>query len=220
MHSALCQEHHRIDFFERFASSYDILIDLFTFGLYSKFLKRAVETLSPQNGEKILDLCSGTGRVASWIARTVGKEGEVVGMDIAKSMVEVAKNRYSKLGSLIFLRNDITQPWEYENHFDGIFISFGLHELPNKERRKVLERCYLALKVKGRIVIADFNPYVSRGRRMALLTLFKLFEKENANFFPFEQNQILEGLGFKKIKTFLVLFSLFQITLAHRSSED
>ena len=47
--------------------------------------------LAPRRGEKILDLCSGTGRVASWIAQAVGEEGEVVGMDISKSMVEVAK---------------------------------------------------------------------------------------------------------------------------------
>jgi demethylmenaquinone methyltransferase/2-methoxy-6-polyprenyl-1,4-benzoquinol methylase len=88
---------HRIDFFEKIAPYYDILVDLSTIGQYSHFLKRAFGILSPEKGEKILDLCSGTGRVASWIAQAVGEEGEVVGMDISKSMVEFAKKRYGEL---------------------------------------------------------------------------------------------------------------------------
>ncbi len=77
--------HHHITFFERIAPYYDILLDLRSFGLYAKFLRKTVEFLALQKGEEILDLCSGTGRVASWIAQTVGEKGDVIGMDIAKS---------------------------------------------------------------------------------------------------------------------------------------
>jgi len=71
---------HRIVFFEKIAPTYDFFLDLLTFGLYAKFLKRAVTILAPQKGEKILDLCSGTGRAASWMAQAVGEEGEVIGI--------------------------------------------------------------------------------------------------------------------------------------------
>jgi ubiquinone/menaquinone biosynthesis C-methylase UbiE len=79
----------RVYFFEKTAPYYDLLLDILTFGMYARFLRRAVQVLDPKEGEKILDLCSGTGRAASWIAQLVGKEGEVVGMDIAKEMLEV-----------------------------------------------------------------------------------------------------------------------------------
>ena len=206
---------YRIDFFENIAPCYDILIDFLTLGLYAKFLKRAVGILSPKNGEKILDLCSGTGRAASWIAQAVGQEGEVVGMDIAKSMVEVAKNRYRELENLIFQQKDVTESWEYQSRFDGIFISFALHELPKTERGEVLERCYLALKEDGRIVIADFNPQLSGRVKILLKTFFKLFERENLNFFSFDPYKILNGVGFKQINTFPVLYGVLHITLAH-----
>ncbi len=185
MRSALCQDYPRKDIFEKIAPHYDLLLDILTFGNYAKFLRKAVKVLGPKRGEKILDLCSGTGRVASWILQAVGEKGEVTGMDITQSMIDVAKERYGKSGNLIFLKKDVTQPWEYQNHFDGIFTSFALHELPEKYRLGVLEQSYSALKGKGRMVIADFNPQVSGIARMISLAFFKLFDRILVLFYLF-----------------------------------
>lgn len=208
--------HNRIDYFGKSAPYYDILINLLTFGQYAEFQKRAVEILAPKRGEKILDLCSGTGRVASWIAQAVGEEGEVVGMDISKSMVEWSKKRYWTLKKVVFLHQDVTKPWEYQNYFDGIFTSFAIHELLEKKRLAALEHSFLALKEKGKMVIADFNPQVSGRGKTLLLAFFKLFERENFNFFSFDQNEMLRKVGFKRIRAFPVLFGLLQITLAYK----
>jgi len=213
----ILNSHRRIDSFGRVAPCYDAVLDLITFGMYARFLRRAVEILAPRKGERILDLCSGTGRVASWIAQAVGKEGEVVGMDISKGMVEWAKKRYGGLKKVMFLHKNVTKSWEYQNYFDGIFTSFAIHELPEKKRLAAFEHSYLALKEKGRILIADFNPQISGRGKTLLLVFFKLFERENLNFFSFDQNEILRKTGFKRIRTFPVLGSLFLITLAHKS---
>jgi len=178
-----------------------------------------MEVLAPRSGEKILDLCSGTGRVASWMATAVGDTGEVVGLDITESMVKVAKERYGGLRNLIFLQRDATKPWEYQNYFDGIFTSFALHELPEKKRLGALEHSLRALKERGRMVIADFNPEVSGGGKTILLAFFKLFERGNLNFFSFDQSELLKKAGFNRIRTFPVLASMFQITLAQRISD-
>jgi demethylmenaquinone methyltransferase/2-methoxy-6-polyprenyl-1,4-benzoquinol methylase len=210
---------HRLDFFGKSAPYYDTILDLLTFKQYAGFQKRALEMLAPQSGEKILDLCSGTGRVASWIAQAVGEKGEVVGMDITESMVRIAKERYGGLRNLIFLQRDATKPWEYQNYFDGIFTSFALHELPEKKRLWALEHSFRALKERGKMVIVDFNPQVSGRGKTILLAFFKLFERDNLNFFSFDQNELLKKVGFKKIETFPVLAGMFQITLAQRSED-
>jgi demethylmenaquinone methyltransferase/2-methoxy-6-polyprenyl-1,4-benzoquinol methylase len=210
---------HRIDFFGKFAPYYDTILDLLTFRQYAEFQKRAVKILSPEKGEKILDLCSGTGRVASRIATAVGDTGEVVGLDITESMVKIAKERYGGLKNLIFLQRDATKPWEYQNYFDGIFTSFAFHELPGKKRLEVLEHSFQALKERGRIVIADFNPQGSGIAKTILFAFFKLFERDNLNFFSFDQNELLKKVGFKKIEAFPVLAGMFQITLAQRISD-
>ncbi|MBS3907459.1 MAG: class I SAM-dependent methyltransferase [Syntrophaceae bacterium] len=208
---------HRIDIFEKLAPHYDLLLGILTLGNYAKFLRKAVKVLGPKKGDNILDLCSGTGRAAAWILQAVGEEGEVTGMDIAQSMIDVAKKRYGKSGNLIFLKKDVTRPWEYQNHFDGIFTSFALHELPEKYRLGVLEQSYSALKEKGKMVIADFNPHVSGMARLISLLFFKLFERGNLNFFDFDQNETLKKVGFKKIKTFSISAGILQITLAHKN---
>jgi ubiquinone/menaquinone biosynthesis C-methylase UbiE len=207
----------RFDFFGKSAPYYDTVLDLLTFKQYAGFQKRAMEVLAPQSGEKILDLCSGTGRVASWIAQAVGEEGEVVGMDISKRMVEVAKRRYGGLKRVVFLHKDVTKPWQYQNYFDGIFTSFAIHELPEKKRLGALEHSFRALKEKGRMVIADFNPQVSGIGKTILLAFFKLFERDNLNFFSFDQNELLKKVGFEWIETLPVLSGMFQITLARRT---
>jgi ubiquinone/menaquinone biosynthesis C-methylase UbiE len=206
----------RIDLFGKFARRYDVFLDLLTFGQHAVFLKRAVEMLAPERGEKILDLCSGTGRVSSWIAQSVREEGEVVGMDISKGMIEVAMNRCKGLGNVVFLQKDVTTSWEYKNYFNGIFTSFAIHELLESKRLGILKEAYLALKERGRMVIADFNPQVSRRAKTISFIFFKLFERENLNFFLFDQNEILREVGFKKIRTFPVLNNILQITVAFK----
>ena len=120
---------------------------------------------------------------------------------------------------MIFLQRDVTKPWEYQNYFDGIFTSFALHELPEKKRLGALEHSFQALKERGRMVIVDFNPQVSGSGKTILLAFFKLFERDNLNFFSFDQNELLKKVGFKKIETFPVLAGMFQITLAQRSED-
>jgi hypothetical protein len=69
------------------------------------------------------------------------------------------------------------------------------------------------------MVIADFNPQVSGIRKTILLAFFKLFERDNLNFFSFDQNELLKKVGFEWIETLPVLSGMFQITLAQRSED-
>lgn len=137
-------------------------------------------------------------------------------MDISKSMVNWSKERYGGLNKGKYLHQDVTKPWEYQDYFDGIFTSFAIHELPEKERLAAFGHSYLALKEKGRMVIADFNSQVSGVGKTILLGFFKLFERENLNFFSFDQNEMLKKVGFKRIRTFPVSADMFRITLAHK----
>lgn len=208
--------HHRTDFFEKLGPHYDLLLHLLTFGGYGRFLRQAVKVLAPQKGEKILDLCSGTGRAASWISVEVGEEGAVVGMDLTASMIDLARERCGALSNVIFLKRDVTRPWGDQDHFDGIFMSFALHELPGKHRAGVLERSYSALKHEGRMVVADFHPRPSGMAKLFSLIFFKMFERRNLDFFSFPQNEALRKAGFRKVRTLKVLGGVFQITLAHK----
>jgi hypothetical protein len=70
------------------------------------------------------------------------------------------------------------------------------------------------LREGGRMVIADFDAQVSGKSKIISHIFFRFFERDNLNFFSFDQNEMLRRAGFKRIKTFPVLGGLFQITLA------
>ncbi len=200
--------------FDTIAPYYDFLADLFSLGLYGRFLKKAIRILAPSQGEKILDLCSGTGRAASWIAQSIGERGKVIGMDLAEDMVETAVRRYGKRENLIFLEQDVTQPWTIQEPLDAVFTSFSIHELPGKGRITALEQSCISLREGGRLVIADFNPGISGAGRIVTRVFFEIFERPNLDFLSFKQEESLREIGFKRIETFPVLGALFQITLA------
>ncbi len=203
--------------FKTIAPYYDFLADLFSLGLYARFLRKAIRILAPSQGEKVLDLCSGTGRAASWIAQSVGERGKAIGMDLAGDMVETARHRYGNRGNLIFLEQDVTQPWTLREPLDAVFTSFSIHELPGKGRIAALEQSYAVLKEGGRLVIADFNPGISGAGRIVTRIFFEIFERPNLDFLSFRQEESLREIGFKRIQTFPVLGSLLQVTLAEKT---
>jgi demethylmenaquinone methyltransferase/2-methoxy-6-polyprenyl-1,4-benzoquinol methylase len=203
--------------FSKVASNYDSFLDLVTFGTYAKFLKQAVRVLAPVKEERVLDLGSGTGRAAFWISQLVGEHGVVVGMDKAEGMVDSAKKQYGGSKSLVFIKQDMTRTWSYRNPFDGIFLSFSLHELPESGRKRTLEQSCQALSEKGRIVIADFNPQITGWKRALLQGFFQIFERPNRSFLNFRQKEVLREIGFQRIKFAYVLGGLLQITLAYKT---
>ncbi len=207
----------RMAFFGKIAADYDSFLDLFTFGTNAKFLKKAVKILAPRKGERILDLGSGTGRVAFWIFEMVGQEGLIVGMDNAEGMVDAAKMRYGHSNNLIFIKQDVTRSWSYRNPFDGIFASFSIHELPEKGRRRVLEQSFHALSDQGRMVVADFNPQISGWKGTLLGVFFNIFERPNLDFLHYGLREELKEVGFNRIKSVPVLGGLLQITLAYKT---
>ena len=66
------------------------------------------------------------------------------------------------------------------------------------------------------MVIADFHPQPLGMAKFFSLIFFKLFERRNISFLSFPQNETLKRAGFRKVRTFPVLGSVFQITLAQR----
>jgi SAM-dependent methyltransferase len=78
---------HLIDFFDEFAASYDDWAG----GLHRRVAARLVEVAAPGRGESALDVGTGTGLVATRLARAVGKRGQVIGIDVSEGMLRVGR---------------------------------------------------------------------------------------------------------------------------------
>lgn len=64
-------------------------------GIHRRQAARLVELAGPIPGERVLDIGCGTGLAAQMAAERVGPSGEVIGVDIARRLLEVAARRAS-----------------------------------------------------------------------------------------------------------------------------
>jgi SAM-dependent methyltransferase len=104
-------------------------------------------------GERVLDVASGTGRVALQAAEAVGAEGSVLGVDLSARMVDAAALHAPS--NTRFARMDAQRLALPDAQFDVVLCSLGLMYLPDpgqalREMRRVLRPGgRLALSVWG-----------------------------------------------------------------------
>ena len=73
------------DLFEAIAPRYDLLNDLLSFGLHRFWKRQAIAWMRPSPGQRLLDLCCGTGDLALLLAERVRPSGAVLGLDVAEA---------------------------------------------------------------------------------------------------------------------------------------
>ena len=113
---------------------------------FLKFLKK--EQKFKIENKKILDLGCGTGRNANYLAE---KGNDVVGIEISKTALDVARNRASKLGVKVDYRlGDIGEKYDIEDSsIDLVLDITSSNSLDEKGRKIYLEEVERVLKPSG-----------------------------------------------------------------------
>ena len=76
--------------FERLAPDYDRLNTVLTFGLDRSWRRAMVRAADVRRGDRVLDVCAGTGRSLEAVRRAIGPEGIAVGLDFTEAMLRRA----------------------------------------------------------------------------------------------------------------------------------
>jgi len=116
-----------------------------------------LELLSPQPGERILDLGCGTGQLTQEIA---ARGAIPIGLDKSAAMIEQARKNYPDLQ---FIVADASH-FSFAELFDAVFSNATLHWI--KEPEEVIACIWQALKPGGRFV-AEFG---GKGNIQAIAT--------------------------------------------------
>lgn len=104
------------------------------------------EALDPKEGEKILEIGTGSGWQSSLLAYCVGDKGKVVSIEYDKDLVEFAKKNIRKIGlkNIEIICGDGSVGYEKEAPYDKIIFTCAVPSIP----KPVLNQ----LKIGGRIV--------------------------------------------------------------------
>jgi ubiquinone/menaquinone biosynthesis C-methylase UbiE len=115
----------------------------------------AINHGKPQKGEICIDLGSGRGNDVVKLAKQVGSEGYVYGVDISQGMIDAAKENASSQGveNVSFLHSCIDAFSIGDNTADLLISNCTINHAENK--RKVWAEVYRVLKSGGRFVVSD-----------------------------------------------------------------
>lgn len=127
---------------------------------WNRFGQRTIDRLELQSGNQILDVCCGTGASAIPAAKQVGATGSVLGVDLADSLLELARHKSQQQGlaNIEFRCGDFTSMGLPGESFDGIVCVFGIFFVPDMEA--AVAELWRMLRPGGKLAITSWGTRV------------------------------------------------------------
>lgn len=163
----------------------DALSHGFSLGLDRGWRRKAVALSGILPGDKVLDICAGTGELAYEILPAVGATGSVTATDFCENMLAFAKKKHgADSANLIFQVADAKSLPFPDNAFDAVTVGFGMRNIPDTVL--ALQEVRRVLKPGGRFVCLELtkpqNPLLGR-----------LYNWYLSRFMPFVSNLVMKS---------------------------
>ena len=187
-------------FYGIMAGLYDTVCDGIYFRNYESSPRRAVlEAIN--NNDKVLDLCTGTATNAIRIAKQK-PETKIVGIDISKDMLRVAKEKIKKqnVRNIQLYSMDATKMKFKDRCFDKVIISLVLHELDEALAEEVLREAARVLKDDGSIIVTEWELSKALWRKILFLPVQILEPKPYRTFIKKDLYKYFEQFGLEIVE--------------------
>jgi demethylmenaquinone methyltransferase/2-methoxy-6-polyprenyl-1,4-benzoquinol methylase len=144
--------------FNTVAAKYDFMNTLLSFGIHYLWKRTAIEMLHLKRGDRVLDVCGGTGDLAVLATRTMDFSGKVIIYDINRKMMQVGRskrNRSARRNRIEFIQGDAESISFPDDTFDVAMVGFGIRNLTHMDLG--FKEMHRILKPRGKIMCLEFS---------------------------------------------------------------
>jgi demethylmenaquinone methyltransferase/2-methoxy-6-polyprenyl-1,4-benzoquinol methylase len=128
------------------------------FGGEERCREALVASVSFSEGERILELCCGTGGATCAITGRAEKACAIVGWELSIGQLSNARRRPG-LERVHWIQGDASRIALRDRVFDKVFITHALHEMPRDIRYRVLAEARRVVKERGKVIVLEIdNP--------------------------------------------------------------
>jgi len=157
--------------FDRIARLYDPMNLVISAFQEPRWRKRAVEATGARPGDRLLDVATGTGKVAADLHARAQPGGSVLGVDLSPRMIALARRRSDARPGLEFVVGDALALPTEDASFDAATIAFGMRNLP--DYRQGFAELARSVRPGGRVVCLE----IARPRRRSARFLQFWFDR-------------------------------------------
>jgi len=142
--------------FAEVAECYDFMNSLLSLGMHRHWKRRAVDLTGIRSGERVVDLCGGTGDLARLARDAAGADSLLAVCDFTQPMLRVGREKRLQANRGIdWIQGDAERiPFETAS-LDAVLLGFGIRNLADPEAavREVLR----VLRPGGRFMCLEFS---------------------------------------------------------------
>jgi ubiquinone/menaquinone biosynthesis C-methylase UbiE len=120
--------------------------------------RRTIDRLRLKLGDRVLDAACGTGASALPAAQAVGLSGNVVAIDLAERLLELARAKAQRLSlqNVEFKLADMEQSGFADGSFDAVVCVFGIFFVP--EMTHAMRELWRMVREGGQLAITTWGP--------------------------------------------------------------
>lgn len=187
-------------YYDLFSKVYDLVIRLHSRDMEGSLRGFIAGKANLSKGDRALDLCTGTGSVAIELAKQVGENGLVVGLDFSQGMLMKAKEKANRLNmDRFYIVQANANQLPFKNlSLNGVTCSHAFYELKGIERKKAVHEVARVLKTGGKFCLMEHAKPKKLFPRLLFYVRILFLGASDARKFLKEEGSIL-GETFKNI---------------------
>lgn len=144
--------------FDTVAQKYDLMNTLLSFGIHYLWKRTAIKLLGLKPGDRVIDVCGGTGDLSILALKKTSMTGRVFLYDINRAMMEMGRHKSTHASfrkAIFYIQGDAEHISFKPESFDAAMVGFGIRNLTRMEEG--FKEMHRVLKPGGRLMCLEFS---------------------------------------------------------------